>query len=97
MDDILSHELHAAGGLLKERLLTLFLAAMTVPCRPGGGSVHPSTLRRWARRGVRGVRLEVVVLGGAMCTSAPAIARFHERLRPQSGPPARRPRGSRHG
>jgi len=43
------------------------------------GQPHLSTLWRWYRRGVRGVRLETVVVGGRRFTSRAAIERFIER------------------
>jgi hypothetical protein len=44
------------------------------------GSPHVSTLYRWASRGVKGVRLETVVVGGRRYTSAEALRRFAQRL-----------------
>jgi hypothetical protein len=38
--------------------------------------VSPSTLWRWASRGLRGVRLEIVRIGGTACTTPDAIRRF---------------------
>lgn len=54
-----------------ERLLTLSQAARALPKK-----IAPSTLWRWYRKGVRGVVLETVVVGGARYTSAEAIQRF---------------------
>ena len=54
-----------------ERLLTLGQAAGLLPEPP-----HVATVRRWARRGVRGVCLETVRLGGRLYTSAEAMDRF---------------------
>jgi hypothetical protein len=55
----------------KEDLKLLVHAAELVPGRP-----HVSTLVRWAMRGVRGRRLETVVIGGRRFTSVEAIRRF---------------------
>ena len=41
-----------------------------------GKRVHPSTAHRWRIRGVRGVKLESVLAGGARCTSHEAMLRF---------------------
>lgn len=49
-------------------------AAKHIPGRP-----NPSTVWRWYKRGVRGVRLETVVVGGKRFTSLQAIRRFIER------------------
>lgn len=63
-----------------ERLLTLSQAAKTLPHRRGGRPTHPSTLFRWATDGLRGVKLEVVQVGGTKCTSREALARFFAAL-----------------
>jgi len=41
--------------------------------------VHRSVIQRWITRGVRGVVLETVLIGGIRWTSAEAIQRFIER------------------
>ena len=43
---------------------------------PGNRSVHISSLHRWRLRGVRGVKLETVLVGGTRYTSDEAISRF---------------------
>ena len=48
----------------------------------------PSTLFRWASKGLRGVRLEVIRIGGTQCTSVEALARFFHRLSEHAEPPA---------
>jgi hypothetical protein len=55
-------------------LVSLNEAVDLLPGRP-----HLSTLRRWCGRGVRGVRLETVVVGGRRFTSRVAIEQFIER------------------
>lgn len=42
-----------------------------VPTRP-----YPSTGWKWVSTGVRGVKLEVVKIGGKTCTSREAVERF---------------------
>lgn len=56
---------------LSEKLLTLSEARARLPGRP-----DMSTLWRWYQRGVRGVRLETVVVGARRYTSAEALERF---------------------
>jgi hypothetical protein len=46
-----------------------------VPSRP-----HVSTCWRWARRGVRGHKLETIVIGGRRYTSREALERFFTAL-----------------
>jgi Protein of unknown function (DUF1580) len=57
-----------------------------IPRRRGGGKLHSSTVWRWALRGVRGVKLEVIRVGGTLCTSMEALQRFFDRL---AGDPAK--------
>ncbi|MGO8899479.1 MAG: DUF1580 domain-containing protein [Isosphaeraceae bacterium] len=44
----------------------------------GGKPVHPVTLSLWHRRGVRGVKLETLLIGGRRCTSIEALNRFYQ-------------------
>jgi hypothetical protein len=50
-------------------------AAKIVRSRP----VSRATMYRWADAGVRGVKLEVIRVGGSLCTSREAMQRFCER------------------
>lgn len=61
--------------ILSEQLLTLSAAARAIPGRSGQG-VHAATTWRWVRRGVRGIRLETVLIGGIRYTSREALERF---------------------
>lgn len=54
-----------------------------LPTRRAGKRPNVATFYRWAQRGVRGIVLESIQVGGTKCTSAEAIQRFCERL---SGP-----------
>jgi hypothetical protein len=56
---------------LNETLVTLTQASQMLPGRP-----HVSTLWRWCKRGVRGVRLETYVVGARRFTSTEALQRF---------------------
>jgi hypothetical protein len=58
-----------------EQLRLLAKASVDVPGHP-----HVSTLMRWALRGVKGIKLETVVVGGRRFTSREAIQRFVSRL-----------------
>src|SRR5271154_5104019 len=57
--------------ILIELLISLAAASKLLPGRPS-----ITTLWRWHHRGVRGVKLETVVIGGRRYTSREAIARF---------------------
>lgn len=66
-----------------EKLLTL------AECReafPGGKRLSLATLHRWRLNGVRGTRLETVLVGGMRYTSREAIARFIERQNADESP-----------
>lgn len=55
-----------------EKLISLGEACREVP--PNG--VSTATMARWIQRGVRGVQLETVFIGGRRLTSREAIQRF---------------------
>lgn len=63
-----------------ETLLSVAEVPRRLPSRPGGRRVHISAVYRWIRRGVRGVRLEAIRVGGTMYTSVEALERFAQRL-----------------
>ena len=65
--------------LQKEKVLTLCEAAKDLPAL-NGRRPHSSSLWRWCRRGLRGVHLEYVRLGGRICTSSEALSRFANAL-----------------
>lgn len=66
--------------LSNETVLSLTEAARHLPTGRNGKQVHRATVFRWAQRGVRGVRLETIQIGGTKCTSFEALQRFCERL-----------------
>lgn len=47
-----------------------------LPRRRLGKPLNVATLYRWAKTGVRGVRLETLRVGGTLCTSIEALQRF---------------------
>ena len=69
-----------AIDIRKELLKTLGQAAKKLPKRRAGKPTAPSTLYRWASIGLRGVKLEVLRVGGCTCTSDEALQRFFDRL-----------------
>ncbi len=72
-----------------ESLLTLTQAAKRLPSRRPGKSPHVATLYRWASRGVRGVVLDTVRIGGTRFTSVEAVGRFSRALTEGSAVPRR--------
>src|SRR5262249_3535714 len=89
VDDLVSR-------LLEEGPIGMALAATAFGTFRDGRPTHPSTVARWAHRGVRladgrVVRLERFRLNGRLCPSRPAIVRF---IRAQQDPtPAAAPGG----
>ena len=71
-----------------EAPLPLRQAARLLPNRRAGKPTHVATLYRWAQRGLRGVRLETLQVGGTLCTSREALQRFFERLSKNPEPEA---------
>ena len=65
-----------AFNIHEEQTLTVRQALDVVAQLRGGEAIHLATLYRWMKRGVRGVRLESVRLGGSRITSREAIQRF---------------------
>ena len=74
--------------LQTETVLSFSDAASHLPRRRAGKRPHVATLYRWASRGVRGVKLETIRVGGTLCTSIEALQRFCERLTDPHAPPA---------
>jgi len=66
-----------AIDITTERLIDLDEAAKLFPGK-NRGTVHPETVKLYARRGKLGVRLETVLGGPRRCTSIEAVARFFE-------------------
>jgi Protein of unknown function (DUF1580) len=63
-----------------EKLLSFSEAAKTLPHR-----VHLNTLHRWRLRGIKGTKLETVLVGGRRMTSVESLHRFIAKC---SGDPA---------
>ena len=63
-----------------ETVIPLREAPRHLPARPNGKRVHISACYRWISRGVRGVHLESIKIGGSTYTSIEALQRFADRL-----------------
>ena len=63
-----------------EQVVTMTEACKLLPCRRRGKKPNVATLYRWANAGVRGMRLESIMVGGTRRTSVEAIQRFFDRL-----------------
>lgn len=64
---------------LSEDLVTLTEATKVFPSR-NGKRTHFTTVLRWCKRGIRGVKLESWRVGGTLYTSLQAIQRFVDAL-----------------
>lgn len=68
-----------AININSETLVSLTEATKLVP-RTGAKRLAISTLWRWCRKGLRGVRLEYVRIGRGIATSQEALNRFFQAL-----------------
>jgi Protein of unknown function (DUF1580) len=57
-----------------------------IPLRRGGRRLHVATVHRWCTRGIRGVKLAFVQLGGTRVTTIEALLRFFNALTATEGP-----------
>jgi hypothetical protein len=71
-------------AIAREKMVTLRQGARLVPSRTGN-SLNITTMHRWVQAGVRGVRLESLLVGGVRMTSVEAIQRFVDRLNAKPG------------
>ncbi|QDU20661.1 DUF1580 domain-containing protein [Urbifossiella limnaea] len=82
-------EIRAGGGM------SLSGVGRQFPGHRGGPAVDPSTVFRWATKGLnlagRTVKLEAVRVGHRWLTSSQAVARFVAALTPVDPPPAPAP------
>jgi hypothetical protein len=62
-----------------EKIVSFTEAAEALP-EINGKAVHPSAIWRWARKGIKGIRLETLRLGGRFLTSMEALDRFGKAL-----------------
>jgi len=74
-----------------EKLVPIRDVPRHLPRRPNGKRIHISACYRWMARGVKGVRLEAIRLGGTTYTSLEALQRFADRLATSAASPLTRP------
>lgn len=75
--------------MLGETLRRLSEAAAKIRTRP-----NVSTVWRWHKKGIKGIHLETIKIGGTIYTSDEALERFLERIN-EPAAPAPRPRTRR--
>ncbi len=66
--------------LSQETIISFNEAAGRIPSYRPGRKTHVATLHRWAKDGVRGVKLDSARLGGRLVTSDEALQRFSDAL-----------------
>jgi len=71
-----------------ENVISFADAPQHLPRRRGGKRPNLSTIYRWAQRGCKGVRLEMLQVAGTKCTSVEALQRFFDRLTNPDAPAA---------
>lgn len=81
--------------LAQESLIAIGEVPNFLPLRSSGKRIHISAVYRWIQRGVRGVRLEVLRIGGTSYTSVEALQRFAEQLENPRPEPLPAPSGRR--
>jgi hypothetical protein len=59
-----------------EHLVAIHDVPKLLPVRSNGKRIHISAVYRWVQRGVRGIHLEIVRVGGTSYTSREALQRF---------------------
>lgn len=64
----------------REHLIPLRAVPCHLPSRPNGRQLHVSACYRWVLKGLRGVVLESIRIGGATYTSIEALQRFGDAL-----------------
>jgi hypothetical protein len=62
--------------LLNEQVVSFRELASRLPRRRMGRPTHVTTIHRWRSRGIKGIRLAAVRLGGAWVTTLQAYQRF---------------------
>lgn len=65
--------------LINEELIPIREVPRRLPPRSSGRRLHISAIYRWIQRGVQGVHLEAIRIGGTTYTSAEALQRFADR------------------
>jgi hypothetical protein len=83
-----------AALLLGETSCSLAAAAQLFPPGRAGRPTHVSTLVRWITRGVLGVRLEALRVGGRWMTSHEACQRFAAALTAKHNAPLIQPKAA---
>jgi len=77
-------------NITSENLIPLIKVPSHLPRRATGKKIHISVVYRWVSRGLRGVQLESIRIGGTAYTSTEAIQRFGERLTESGSPPQKK-------
>ena len=69
-----------AIDISSEQVVTFTEATSHLPQRRRGKRPNVATLYRWSNEGIRGIRLEYLMIGSTRCTSVQAMQRFFDEL-----------------
>ncbi len=85
-----------AIDITKDKLISLEDAAKMFP-KPGGGHIHPKTVKNWIVQGYQGIMLEGAQVGSKYYTTTDALRTFSQQLserRPSAAPVDEHPQKS---
>jgi hypothetical protein len=81
-------EVIVAIDITKDKLISLEDAAKMFP-KPGGGHIHPKTVKNWITQGYQGIMLEGAQVGSKYYTTTDSLRLFSRQLserRPAAAP-----------
>ena len=65
---------------LTDSMIPLSAVPTLLPARRAGKKTAPSTVHRWTKAGLRGVKLRYVQCGGVKCVTAQMLEEFFDQL-----------------
>jgi hypothetical protein len=74
-----------AIDITKDKLISLEDAAKMFP-KPGGGHIHPKTVKNWITSGYQGIQLEGAQVGSKFYTTSDALRLFSQQLNERRQP-----------
>ena len=78
---------HSATHFRDADLLSFGSVAENLPRSANGKKIHISTIHRWHNKGVKGIRLEAVRIGGRRYTTLENVEKFCKQLSEIDGQP----------
>jgi hypothetical protein len=68
-----------------DRPITLVEAAKFLPGRGKSGHIHVNALRRWSKKGFRGIKLRTIYVGVLLCTTRRWLDQFIKEINREQG------------